>query len=125
MHIIGRDRELTVLHEAWRAAAARPGVVLVEGGAGIGKTALVTAFAATVDATVLIGEAPSLGGDVQPYAPFLAALGAVDPGRAAFLARIEAAAPVLLVLADLDRSDQASRELLGYLAATLSRPRVL
>ncbi|WP_426514239.1 AAA family ATPase [Dactylosporangium sp. McL0621] len=161
MHIIGRDCELTVLHEAWRAAAARPGVVLVEGGAGIGKTALVTAFAATVDADVLVGEAPSIGGDAQPYAPFLAALGAADPAKAEraadpakaeraahpakaeraahpakaeraadpvkaeLVARIEAAAPVVLVLEDLDRADQASRELLGCLAAMLNRPGVL
>nr|BFE58532.1 hypothetical protein GCM10020063_030580 [Dactylosporangium thailandense] len=125
MHLIGRDRELALLNQAWQAAGARPGVVLVEGAAGIGKSALVTAFTATAGATVLVGEAPTLGGDAQPYAPLLAALGDFEPSRAAALARIEAAAPVVLVLEDLDRADQASRELLAYLAAALSRPGVL
>lgn len=45
---VGRDRELAALHAAWRGAAAgRPGVVLVSGGAGVGKTRLVAELAAT------------------------------------------------------------------------------
>ena len=41
--LIGRSAELRVLAGAWRAAAAgRRGVVLVAGGAGVGKTRLVT-----------------------------------------------------------------------------------
>jgi DNA-binding SARP family transcriptional activator len=40
--LIGRSRELDVLRDAWRAAASgRPGLALVSGGAGAGKTRLV------------------------------------------------------------------------------------
>ncbi len=39
--LIGRSRELGVLRDAWRAAASgRPGLALVSGGAGVGKTRL-------------------------------------------------------------------------------------
>ena len=42
VRLIGRVAELGQLHEMWRnAAAGRPGVVLVRGGAGVGKTRLV------------------------------------------------------------------------------------
>ncbi len=44
--LIGRSRELDLLHEKWRAAAAGSrGLVLVRGGAGVGKTRLVTEIA--------------------------------------------------------------------------------
>jgi DNA-binding SARP family transcriptional activator/tetratricopeptide (TPR) repeat protein len=45
--LIGRSRELDQLHDLWRAAAAGTrGLVLVRGGAGVGKTRLVTQVAA-------------------------------------------------------------------------------
>jgi DNA-binding SARP family transcriptional activator len=45
--LVGRSRELRVLQDAWRTAAAgRPGLVLVSGGAGVGKTRLVAEIAA-------------------------------------------------------------------------------
>ena len=44
--LIGRSREVAVLRESWQAAAAgRPGLVVVRGGAGVGKTRLVTEVA--------------------------------------------------------------------------------
>jgi DNA-binding SARP family transcriptional activator len=44
--IIGRSRELGLLQDVWRAAAAGSrGLVLVRGGAGVGKTRLVTEVA--------------------------------------------------------------------------------
>nr|WP_239029300.1 AAA family ATPase [Pseudonocardia acidicola] len=45
--LIGRDTELTALRELWAGAAAeRPAMAVVAGEAGIGKSALVSAFAA-------------------------------------------------------------------------------
>ncbi|WP_346092983.1 ATP-binding protein, partial [Pseudonocardia benzenivorans] len=45
--VVGRDAELAVLRELWEGAAAgRPALTVVAGEAGIGKSALVTAFAA-------------------------------------------------------------------------------
>src|SRR5204863_9637661 len=45
--LVGRSRELGLLRELWRAAAAgRPGLALVRGGAGVGKTRLVAEVAA-------------------------------------------------------------------------------
>ena len=47
MPLAGRDREIGVLREAWAAAAGgRPGLVMIVGEAGIGKTALAEALAA-------------------------------------------------------------------------------
>jgi len=44
--LVGRAAELGVLGDRWRAAVeGRPGVVLVRGGAGVGKTRLVTEIA--------------------------------------------------------------------------------
>jgi DNA-binding SARP family transcriptional activator/tetratricopeptide (TPR) repeat protein len=44
--LVGRRRELGLLQELWRAAAAgRPGLALVGGGAGVGKTRLVAELA--------------------------------------------------------------------------------
>ena len=44
--LVGRARELGVLRELWRGAVAgQPGLVVVRGGAGVGKTRLVTEIA--------------------------------------------------------------------------------
>ena len=44
--LVGRRRELGLLQDLWRAAAAgRPGLALVRGGAGVGKTRLVAEIA--------------------------------------------------------------------------------
>ena len=44
--LVGRSRELGLLQDLWRAAAAgRPGLALVRGGAGVGKTRLVAELA--------------------------------------------------------------------------------
>jgi DNA-binding SARP family transcriptional activator len=45
--LVGRSRELAALQDAWRAAAAgRPGLALVSGGAGVGKTRIVAEISA-------------------------------------------------------------------------------
>ena len=44
--LVGRQRELGLLQEAWRAAAAgRPGLALIGGGAGVGKSRLAAEIA--------------------------------------------------------------------------------
>ena len=44
--LVGRSRELGLLHDRWQAAAAgQPGLVVVRGGAGVGKSRLVAAVA--------------------------------------------------------------------------------
>jgi DNA-binding SARP family transcriptional activator len=72
---VGRDRELEVLAAAWNSAASRPGVVMIEGRAGIGKTRLVTEFVAgcvPLDVPALMG---SCGVERSvPLAPFVEAL---------------------------------------------------
>jgi DNA-binding SARP family transcriptional activator/tetratricopeptide (TPR) repeat protein len=46
--LVGRSRELGLLQDLWRTAAAgRPGLALVRGGAGVGKTRLATEIAET------------------------------------------------------------------------------
>jgi DNA-binding SARP family transcriptional activator len=46
--LVGRSRELALLHDRWQAAAAgHPGLVVVRGGAGVGKSRLVTEVAET------------------------------------------------------------------------------
>ncbi len=49
--LVGRSAEVGLLQDAWRAAAAgSPGLVIVRGGAGVGKTRLVTEVAGEAQA---------------------------------------------------------------------------
>ena len=70
---VGRERELTVLREAFEAArGGRGGVVLVSGEAGIGKTRLVQeieSVACANDAIVVWGRCYDIGG-APPYWPW-------------------------------------------------------
>jgi DNA-binding SARP family transcriptional activator len=71
--VVGRDAELEQLAIAFRRAEAGGAVALVvDGAAGIGKSALVNAFAATVAsrALVLVGRCDELGRDL-PLQPIL------------------------------------------------------
>jgi DNA-binding NarL/FixJ family response regulator len=76
--LIGRRSELAELQEAARGAAAgRPGLVLVAGEAGVGKSRLVAELAAWARAEgyrVLTGGCVSLSGEVAPFAPIIEAL---------------------------------------------------
>ncbi|MGN6333421.1 MAG: helix-turn-helix transcriptional regulator [Motilibacteraceae bacterium] len=100
----GRHGELAVLGAALeRARDGDPGVVLVTGEAGIGKSRLVeeaAAAARAAGARVLTGACVDLGEDALPHAPLVAALrdvvradgagavAALVPGRADVLAAL-------------------------------------
>jgi ATP/maltotriose-dependent transcriptional regulator MalT len=76
---VGRETELAVLAEAYETAGeGTPTTVLLGGEAGVGKTRLVTEFAARMHETgkvrVLVGGCLELSSAGLPYAPFTAAL---------------------------------------------------
>jgi tetratricopeptide (TPR) repeat protein len=75
---VGRHAELRALADAVSAAAAGSGsVVLISGEPGIGKSRLISEFAAGSDtpgAVVLVGECPPLGHGELPYAPIITVL---------------------------------------------------
>jgi DNA-binding CsgD family transcriptional regulator/tetratricopeptide (TPR) repeat protein len=77
--LVGRDRELARLRAAAaRTAAGEPGVVLVGGEAGVGKSRLLeTAFGEATDVRVLTGGCVELGGEGLPFVPLVEALRAL------------------------------------------------
>ena len=145
--LVGRDRELALLHD--RLTAARDGqgsLVLISGEAGIGKTALADALcreAADTGAHVLTGHCYDRT-ETPPYGPWLqvarrahALPAAADAPAAprldgaasqadlfaqarAFLAALAAARPLVLVLEDLHWADSASLDLLRFVAHGLA-----
>src|SRR5215831_8644361 len=76
--LVGRSEELAILDAALdRARAGGPSTVLIGGEAGIGKTRLVTEFAAGAAASgarLLVGGCLDLGAEGLPFAPFTAML---------------------------------------------------
>jgi DNA-binding CsgD family transcriptional regulator len=75
--LVGRHGELAELELAFRdAAEGRPGVILLGGDSGVGKTRLLAEFERSLDdrAQVLRGEALEQGEAEMPYAPLLGAL---------------------------------------------------
>ena len=76
--LVGRTAELDELRSALeRATEGQPVTVLLGGEAGVGKTRLVSEFAAEADAVgaqVVIGQCVELGGDGLAYAPIAGAL---------------------------------------------------
>ncbi|WP_158564264.1 ATP-binding protein [Jiangella anatolica] len=98
--MVGRVDQLDGLRSALAAATAgTPAMVVLGGEAGVGKTRLVTEFAAEAErggARVVVGQCVNLGGDGLAYAPITGALRelagqlgadalltAAGPGRAA------------------------------------------
>ncbi|MDE3724057.1 AAA family ATPase [Nocardiopsis sp. N85] len=73
---IGREAELRALSDhAHRTRTSTPGMVLVGGDAGVGKSRLISEFAATLpQGAVYVGACLQLGGDGLAYAPFTAIL---------------------------------------------------
>jgi DNA-binding CsgD family transcriptional regulator/tetratricopeptide (TPR) repeat protein len=76
-NFVGRDQELGRLRRGLQSAATgTPGVLLVAGEAGVGKTRLVQEFAGRVgdEAQVLLGSCVNVSGGGLPYGPIVDAL---------------------------------------------------
>ncbi|MFY7066501.1 ATP-binding protein [Nocardiopsis changdeensis] len=73
---IGREAELGALRDhARRTRTTGPGMILLGGDAGVGKSRLISEFAATLPpGAVYVGACLQLGGDGLAYAPFTAIL---------------------------------------------------
>jgi ATP/maltotriose-dependent transcriptional regulator MalT len=100
--LVGREDSLALLAAALqRAATGTPGLVVVAGETGVGKTALVQEFLATAGASVLAGVCVPVAGEPLPYAALTQALrrarghGVVrqEVGRSPELARLLPGAP--------------------------------
>ena len=152
--VIGRDRELAALEDQLREAIAGRGrAVLVSGEAGLGKSALLRRFverARDQGARVLTGECTEIEAR-RPFGPFIDAFVGGDlelppelaqggPGalpvaeveryrvHVAFAERLAEAArerPIALIIEDLHWADEATNELVPYLARKLREARVL
>ncbi|HEX5166444.1 MAG TPA: AAA family ATPase, partial [Thermomicrobiales bacterium] len=134
--LVGRDRELAILNGCLTAAqGGRGSLVLISGEAGIGKTALTNSFthaATNARLTVLTGhcydrtETPPYGPwreigqrvDAIPVPRIDDATSQADLFTQArdFLAAMTAERPLVLVLEDLHWADNASLDLLRFLA---------
>ncbi len=77
--LLGRDDALAVLVDGVsRAAGGAPGVVLVGGETGIGKTRLVAEALARTDVVALAGACVPVAGETFPYAALTQALRSLD-----------------------------------------------
>lgn len=154
--LVGRARELDRLDEALGAAGgSRGSTVLVAGEAGIGKTRLVSEFAArarATGATVLVGRCVDLVGAALPYLPFVEALRPLadapealrvaplrrpateseeEPQLRLFqevvtaLERAAAEAPLVLVLEDLHWADSSTLDLVAFLEQAVAETGVV
>jgi class 3 adenylate cyclase len=80
--LVGRERELESLHEAWERAREGPAceLVTVIGAAGVGKSRLVAEFLAATEATVVRGRCLSYGEGIT-YWPVVEVLKQLDGHR--------------------------------------------
>jgi len=139
--LLERDAQLARLEAALATVRAGQGRLLVlEGEAGIGKTALVRRFASGVrHATVLRGACDPLP-TPPPLGPLLEMAPALGPGVAGLLDGSAAGRglfaalaaqlgqrtpPLVLIFEDVHWADQATLDLLGYLGRRVERLGVL
>ncbi len=140
MRLLEREAELRALAAAWAEAREGAGrVALVGGEAGIGKTALVEAFARGLAGAprVLWGACDALFtprpfGPLHDFAsqldgPLAALLGADGDRTAIFTAMLSAlhARPIVVVFEDVHWADEATLDLLKYLGRRIQRTRAL
>jgi len=115
--------ELLAQLELARAAGGR--LLFVGGEAGVGKTALVRAFAAGVEGRVLLGSCENLT-TPTPLGPFLdVGVAPGEPRAVAGAVLEELSRPTVLVLEDLHWADQASLDVLRVLGRRLDSTRSL
>jgi DNA-binding CsgD family transcriptional regulator/tetratricopeptide (TPR) repeat protein len=133
VRLLEREHPLDLLDErARRAVAGHGSVVLVAGEAGIGKTVLLRTFAERVRVPVLWGMCDSLS-TPRPLGPLRDVAGRLGPavtellrGTAAqheiFAAVLDAvcARPSVLVVEDLHWADEATLDLVRFLARRIS-----
>ncbi len=152
--IIGRDRELATLEEQLLETVAGHGrTLLVSGEAGLGKSALIRRFierSRAAGVRILTGECTEIEAR-RPFGPFIdafvsgdlalppelsqggpGALPAVEVERykvhVAFADRLGEAArerPIVVIIEDLHWADEATNELIPYLARKLRDDRVM
>ncbi len=80
--LVGRDRELAVLTDAWERALDGPGceVITVVGAAGVGKSRLAAEFLAAAEATIVRARCLSYGEGIT-YWPVVEVLKQLEPHR--------------------------------------------
>ncbi|MFI5706903.1 ATP-binding protein [Kribbella sp. NPDC051620] len=128
MKLVGRQHELRALRNAVRAV---PGLVLVVGEAGVGKSRLVAEVQGSHAARWLWGQCRPVE-DQAPLAPVMEAIGepVLRSGtrHAVFSSVVEQLSgpgPTVLVVEDLQWADSGTLQLLRFLAGRLPRELVL
>lgn len=142
---VGRRAELARMHEAWqRATAGTPGVLVVAGGSGAGKTALMEHFIqeAQPQRLVWVGSEPtglelpwrvlrdvarSLSAWTCDNAAWTERDPTANPAHAVqpFLAELANAGPVVVVIDDVQWADAQSQTVLRFAAHTMRAMRAL
>jgi DNA-binding CsgD family transcriptional regulator len=142
---VGRRAEIARMHEAWRRAlAGTPGVLVVAGGAGAGKTALMERFiqVAELRRVVWVGSQPTgtelpwrvlrdVAGSLAAWTGDTAAWAERDPTAnpahavPPFLDELAKAGPVVLVIDDVQWADAQSETVLRFAAHTMRAMRAL
>ena len=116
---VGREAELARLHRAWdRACGGQRSVVWVVGEPGIGKTALIEHFVASLgDVDCARGQCVEHYGAGEPYLPVLEALAELCRNDSTVPDVLRAVAPAWLMqlpwLCTTDERDALRRELAG------------
>jgi DNA-binding CsgD family transcriptional regulator len=142
---VGRRAELAWMREAWQGAlAGTPGVLVVAGGSGAGKTALMERFLqeAELPRVVWVGSEPTgselpwrvlrdVAGSLSAWTGGTAAWAERDPTAnpahavRPFLDELAKAGPVALVIDDVRWADAQSQTVLRFAAHTMRAMRAL